>query len=310
MEITYIRSSSFNSFEDCEHKFFQEYILNIPSSAGKKALIGTCVHKVLEILALCKKNNHFNDKYSDTNYLKKIVWKYLGEPGGLVQLDYKHYNNCIDDVLNSNLNPLKLNIIKAEQTFHIPIKRKEFEYNYFDLIKKEYNRGFVALKGTIDLITEDDANTIHIIDWKTGKRKDWQTGDEKDFNYLMSKDVQLRMYDLAAYYLYPQYKYRLLTIVFIKDGGPFTVSFSDEDREETLKILAKHYNAVKNNFLPSRIKETKPKQAWKCEKTCYFGKTKTESGHCICDKIHNYMLENGIEKTVETIAKIRNKKRS
>ena len=40
-------------------------------------------------------------------------------------------------------------------------------------------QGNLAIKGTIDLITQPSENTLEIVDWKTGRRLDWATGQEK-----------------------------------------------------------------------------------------------------------------------------------
>ena len=51
MNIQYLRASSIKTYEGCQFQFFLESILQIPSGSGKKALLGTIVHHVLEIMA-------------------------------------------------------------------------------------------------------------------------------------------------------------------------------------------------------------------------------------------------------------------
>ena len=55
MLVTYIRSSSYNNFEYCQMQYFMTYVLGHQTVSGKKAQLGTVVHKVMEILAGCKK---------------------------------------------------------------------------------------------------------------------------------------------------------------------------------------------------------------------------------------------------------------
>jgi len=54
MLVSYIRSSSYVNYEFCEMQYFMNYVLGWQGGSGLKAEQGTVVHKVLEILALCK----------------------------------------------------------------------------------------------------------------------------------------------------------------------------------------------------------------------------------------------------------------
>ena len=38
-------------------------------------------------------------------------------------------------------------------------------------------KGQLAIKGTIDLVTKLNDDTIEVVDWKTGRRMDWTTGE-------------------------------------------------------------------------------------------------------------------------------------
>ena len=61
MVITYIRSSSYNNYEYCEMQYFITYVLGHQSISGKKAQLGTIVHKVMECLASCKKRLQYRE---------------------------------------------------------------------------------------------------------------------------------------------------------------------------------------------------------------------------------------------------------
>ena len=310
MNIEYVRSSSINTYEGCQFQYFLEYVLGIPSKSGKKALLGTIVHHVLEIMARARKNHHPQDSFVDPEYLLKICWdryeKEEHENYDLRPADFRFCKKTIDKVISGPYNPLGLNVIDVEKRFQIPLTTEGFKFDYYDIVQKTQKSGFYEMRGTSDLVTEIDKDTLEIVDWKTGSRKDWNTGVLKDYEYLSSKDIQIRMYDLAMSLVYPQYKNRLLTIHFINDGGPFTVTFDDYQRKETLEIIKTKINTIESNWLPSRLKETNPKDSkWKCKNVCFFGKNKTKTGACYCDNIHSYMLHNGIEKTMESVAKLR-----
>lgn len=55
MLITYIRSSSYSNWDFCQMQYYLNYVLGLPQTTAKKAEQGTIVHKVMEILANCKK---------------------------------------------------------------------------------------------------------------------------------------------------------------------------------------------------------------------------------------------------------------
>ena len=55
MLVTYMRSSSYNNFDYCQMQYFLTYVLGHQSTSGKKAQLGTMVHKVMEVLAACQK---------------------------------------------------------------------------------------------------------------------------------------------------------------------------------------------------------------------------------------------------------------
>ena len=59
MLVCYHRSSSLGQLEFCEQKFFLQYNLSLRDKTNKKALLGTVVHRALQLLAdknLAQKN--------------------------------------------------------------------------------------------------------------------------------------------------------------------------------------------------------------------------------------------------------------
>ena len=56
MLVTYIRSSSYNNYDYCQQQYYISYVLGHPTSSGKKAEMGTIVHKVMECLGAGKKH--------------------------------------------------------------------------------------------------------------------------------------------------------------------------------------------------------------------------------------------------------------
>jgi len=62
MLVTYIRSSSYNNYSYCQMQYFITYVLGHQPDSGKKAELGTIVHKVMETLARLKKHQQDNPK--------------------------------------------------------------------------------------------------------------------------------------------------------------------------------------------------------------------------------------------------------
>lgn len=283
MIVTYFRSSSYNTHCMCEQQFYIEYVLGWRGSSGLKATKGTITHKVLEILAVIKKAQQDNDQSIEDEIVGYIdVNDYLLDP--IIEKVYKHYENaepyhkwsdkdfkdCYNWVYktiqfnNGMFDPRNTNIIQPEQHFDFEIKKNWAKYSY----KTETGNidGYLALKGTIDLITKIDDKTFEIVDYKTGKRLDWATGQEKTQEKL-EKDSQLSIYHYAISHLYPDIEHIIFTIYFINDGGPFSICFDKSDLQRTENMLRSKFDTIKNT------KKPKLHRSWMCSKLCHFGKT-------------------------------------
>ena len=273
----------------CEQQYFFEYVLGWKGDSNKKADKGTIVHKVLEILAFIKyheqkNNNSFVDDvvgevntndYSVSDLTEK-VYNYYSSQFTHHEWTQRDYNDCYNWVYKAihyesgMFDPRNRHIICPEQRFDITIDKPWSKYKY-DL-KDETLEGNLALKGTIDLITKLNDDTLEIIDWKTGRRLDWATGEEKTQEKL-EKDPQLKIYHYAIKKLYPDIKNVIVTIYFINDGGPFSVCFNDKDLIGTESMIRKKFEKIKKTKKPLLSK------TWKCSKLCHFGKTNFDDSH-------------------------------
>lgn len=271
----------------CEQQYFMEYVLGMRSPSNKKADKGTIVHKVLEILALIKQAQQ-NDlkivqdeivqnikvsRYSLDSIIKK-VYKYYSTRVTHHKWDKKDYDDCNKWVhkaieYNNGMFDPRNRIIKCpEQHFDIPIEQDWAKYKYHT--KNGDLKGTLAIKGTIDLITQIDDKTLEIIDWKTGKRLDWATGEKKTMDKLQ-QDPQLKMYHYAVQALYPDIEHVIVSIFFINDGGPFSICYNKSDLKSTENMLKKKFEQIKTTQIPALNK------TWKCKKLCHFGKTTFEN---------------------------------
>lgn len=284
MIITYFRSSSYNTHNMCEQQYFFEYVLGWRSPSGFKAVKGTIMHKVLEILAIIKKAQQDNLQYvNDDEILGQIdinhysldsmiekIYKHYSEANSHHVWSSKDYAECKKWVYkaiefnNGMFDPRNCNILQPEQRFDILIEKPWAKYEY-NIDGKKLS-GYLGLKGTIDLITVVDDKTVEVVDYKSGRRLDWATGEEKTQEKLQ-KDSQLRIYHYAVKKLYPYIDTVIFTIYFVNDGGPFSMVFHDSDLVETEDMLRRKFEVIKSTRRP-RLNKT-----WMCNKLCHFGKT-------------------------------------
>jgi ATP-dependent helicase/DNAse subunit B len=312
MIITYFRSSSFNNWDICQFSYFLGYVLGLPQPSGKSAIKGTVVHKVLECLANVKKMDDKNggDFIDDSvGPVPVSVLSSLESIHLLADRVFDHYTDesrtehefaaadrrdChrwVDKVLGSPFDPRCRKILAAEPHFDIEIDKPWATYKFGDL------QGKLHIKGTIDLVTQVDDETIEIIDWKTGKDKCWATGAQKDYSKL-SVDPQLRLYHYACRQLYPQFKNVILTINYIAYSGPTTVYFGPSDIVATEEMLRERFEEIKVCVRPSLRHGGRD---WWCSRLCAFGKDLHPDGNCetICEYLHKMMLKRGLDYVVE-----------
>lgn len=270
MNINALRASSVNTFYDCQFKYYLINDVGFESIAGKKAYLGTIFHAIMEILAKARKTGHYllKDKFTDPLYLTDICWDHYVDantwPFELEEVDYKFVKKLVLRACESRYNPLKLKVLEIERQFDI-----EMDYPGFKTVEGPNMR----LRGTIDLIYEIDHETLGILDWKTGLRKDWISGKDKDEESL-KKDIQFKVYDLARRLIWPQYKYCLLTMHYINNGGPFTISLTKDDMLDTIQKLRKSFNQIKATDKPTRIFDDPARrkaEGFKCKYVCQFG---------------------------------------
>jgi len=323
MITTYFRSSSLNNWKYCEMQYFMTYVLGHQSPSGKKADLGTITHAVFETLAICKKRTQFNKRnkmkvtqeplgdfsftyeelYTDefVNYILGRSFDYYKANCTHNQFNQKDYEFCykmVWDTLAYNkgqFDPRNRQVIDTEPHFDIPLKEPWAKFSFTGPDGKQIS-GNLAIKGTIDLVTELPDGTIEVIDWKTGQRLDWATGEKKDYEKLMT-DMQLLLYHYAVGKLYPQHRHALMTIFFCRDGGPFTLAFDEEDDKNFLKTLEKMFKEITMNQMPRPI--SRDRNNFKCEKLCHYYKTNWPgTNKTMCHHVEEQLHNIGMTKTV------------
>jgi len=333
MIVTYIRSSSYNQWSYCQMSYFMTYVLGYYGDSNKKAELGTICHKVFEVLAAQKKDlqqasksrKFIKIKDDGIGEVKINISDFLsqGNVETLLDKSFEYYSSnsihewenadkdkCLELIIgalsynNGQFDPRLRTIVDPEAHFDIPIEADwaKFSHN----INGEKVEGTLAIKGTIDLVTQIDDDTIEVIDWKTGKRIDWSTGEEKDFKKLM-EDPQLLLYHYAISKLYPSYNQAIMTIFFIKDepvGNRAAISlpFEEKHNDLFLEMLKDRYYEILKNKNPVPIDRWRSN--FKCKKLCHFYKNKWPgSEKTMCHYVEDSIKLHGIENTVKSCTK-------
>jgi len=307
INITDLRSSSYNDYDFCQQKCFLTYILGHPSKANKKAELGTIVHKVLEGLALAKKAKQDNKSCINDNEIYQNYSLDNCNPDNLLYDSYDFYTATSEFEFttedyelcdtwvkmaltqhNCTFNPHNREIIEAEHKFNIVIPDEWASYNY------NGKQGNLLLHGTIDLMTKVNDNTMEIIDWKTGQRKNWNTGKVKTYKCL-TKDPQLLIYYYAANFLHPEYDHIIVTIYYIRDGGPYSICFDKSDLDMAKAMIRYRFLEMKNNQNPKLL-------SWnmlhfKCQRWCEYGPKSGDEP--LCSLVRDHIKQHGIDSATE-----------
>lgn len=308
MIVTYCRSSSYGGRKFCEHKFFLEYFVGLKDKTNKKAQLGTITHKVMELLARIKvafdrKEDRFEDEHFGTLKIDSLsledclhmAWDHYVDSDTHNEYDEKDLETVcgwVDDALSYGggiYNPLNRDILEIEKQFDVELEWDWARYNY----PEHGISGKFAIKGTIDLITLADPDTIEVVDYKTGSRRDWATGKVKEYED-MTIDPQLLIYSYALNKMYPD-KHVLITLFFIRDGGAFTIPFGKEMDAASEILLKEFFGGVRKTLIPKRTIDD-PVNKWKCFKLCGFHKDGT------CKKYHDLLKTNHIDSLVNISA--------
>lgn len=143
-------------------------------------------------------------------------------------------------------------------------------------------------------------------DWKipthnTGQRKNWATGEEKTYEKLHD-DFQLMLYYYAMSRLFPEYPTRLVTIIFLRDGGPFTMCYEDDTIDKCKAEIKTHLEEVLSCKQPKLVHPYR--KDFKCYRLCEFYKEKWPgTNQSKCEYVENHIRLYGIEKTSKELKK-------
>lgn len=339
MLINYLRSSSYSNYDFCQMQYFINYVLGVPNPAGKAADKGSCVHKVLETLANCKKymqdypnlNEYTYDIFTwkAEDFLKPVILskdeifainktrinKYNYKNGCQLKDNHIRYGTTlVNSIIENSLDKFattgwtnadrmdctnwvwmaleyyngifdcrRMNIVQAEQHFELIFDEK-FE-----------------IKGTIDLITSPKEGILEVIDLKSGSRVDWSSKNPQKNPKTYTKlcrDIQLMMYYYAVRQLYPEAHQVLVTIFWIRDGGPYTICFDNETVSELRQKLCTRFQSIRNCTKPQM--QDSSQSNFKCTKLCNYYKLVSPDGEKnLCRFINDEIASIGIDKVTD-----------
>lgn len=183
MIICYLRSSSWGTYDMCEQKYYLNYVLGKPDKDNAKAVMGTAVHKDMELLAKLKLARNDGKDFVDDDELgrvdvdidlrnlhDRVFDKYDAEYPGLMdkegnprEITWKWTNKALE-YRDGLFNPENQNISSVEEFFDFEIKQDWAKYEYE--VNGETMTGYLRLRGTVDLIIKEDADFYHIQDYK------------------------------------------------------------------------------------------------------------------------------------------------
>ena len=273
MKIIKCSASAINLYNHCPFNYYLHYILGMESRAGKAALQGSIVHQTLDWMCRLRKRGKINvdpmwlldrawDEHTKKSIeieIRRVTTRIDKETGELKEAaDFKKCRLALENILNNpHYNPYKIKIIDSEQWFALEMPGDEWER-----LDKDGKKHQFTTRGFIDLTHEIDEETLEIVDWKTGSRKSFYTQQPID-EMILTREIQARLYHLAAYFLYPQYKNILVTFYYTSDGGPITIALSQDDLAMTIAALYRFMTIVSKDTLIRR------NRWWTC-KMCHF----------------------------------------
>jgi len=281
MDMSAASASRIKTNKQCEMKYFIEYHLKIPETRKGNIYThkGSAVHEVLEqwVNAVLGKEENAEIDYVKTlrdYYVEHRLWLLddrkpeRGDP-------YPQAKNCelcphmtkggecsilsvpvgiVDGCPRVNYDDdlaLVEGAIKSKDC-QVLNRNKDGDFKKKILgveLKFDGEIDGIPLRAFLDLAVEEDADTIEVVDYKTGGRA---------MSYAAAyKDPQVRLYGKIISQLYPQYKYVLVTLWFLRKG-PVTVPITTEMNELTVKSLKNNWNQITRNVNPLRIK------SWLC----------------------------------------------
>lgn len=208
----------------------------------KKPYCDTCPYK---------QDNHCAISMQPLDELKGCPRGLFDGSVSMLEAAIKRYQN---GVWNKLLRDEKGAIVGTEYSFEVKVKGSD-----------------IPVIGVMDLVIEEDPETIHVIDYKSGVSTQ---------NYKECKeDIQVKIYSMACRKQFIEdvnnkgYKYKNIILTFdYFTATPITLAFTAEEDAETEAWTANKIKQIQETHTIDRIvrsnEELSQKWAWKCRSLC------------------------------------------
>ncbi len=268
MIIEYLSASRLDVYQSCPFRYFLQYHLKLPELKTQSIAThkGSAVHEALELHV----GGEDYEKVLKDYYAKYKVWEFddrkpnrgfphpvekncdtcqwaIYDKAGrteticsIAQRSILDFDGCPKPNFEDDLKLTKGVIHDENSVLNRKILGAEVAFN------KEFD-GF-KVRGYMDLVTEIDEDTIEVLDYKTGN---YTKNGEDAF-----KDLQMRIYSMVAKMIFPDYKYVLMTLAYLRKR-PVTVIFTKEDDAKTHDFLQEAYKKITDSSNPPRRKSFK-----------------------------------------------------
>lgn len=191
---TWISHSSIGDFLKCPRLYYLHNVYKDPKTGNKVTTInpslalGQTVHQVLEALSVLPVEKRFEIPLHDT--YKKLWNSITGEKGGFRnEMEEKEYFQRGERMLQrviDNPGPLLKKAIKIQ---------KELPYYFLSEVDN------IILCGKVDWLEYiQETDSVHIIDFKTGKKEEEENSLQLPIYHLLVKNCQKRDATKASYW--------------------------------------------------------------------------------------------------------------
>ncbi len=190
----WVSHSSIADFLKCPRAYYLKNIYRDPSTGNKIKLIspplalGSAIHEVVESLSVLP----VDQRFAESLLVKfHMVWqKVSGKQGGFtdfgIETEYKKRGEEMLKRVEKNSGPLKNLAVKIKQ-----------DLPYFWLSQKDN----IILCGKIDWLEYlPNDNSVHIIDFKTGRHEENAESLQLPIYYLLAKNCQQHHVSKASYW--------------------------------------------------------------------------------------------------------------
>lgn len=194
----WVSHSSIGDFISCPRSYYLKNIYKNPKTGKKINIVspalslGSAVHEVVEGLSSYPVETRFNNPQELLEKFETVWQKFKGKKGGFKteeeeSLAKERGKNMIQRVIN-NPGPLAEKIIKLKEGEMLP--------NFY--LSEEDN---IILCGRIDWLQyKPEDNSIHILDFKTGKNEEKETSLQLPIYQLLLNNLQKRKVTGASYW--------------------------------------------------------------------------------------------------------------